>query len=242
MTGPRDLDLVRALAGARRDLPPIQELTSPMLKALRPRTYLQVGAGCATDKDTFTAATIYAEHATCVDPDLPGTRRSSRSASYGMDPGRYLNLSQPGQPRLFDLTYVKDRSHDLGTVLARLLDIERHSKYGAVTIVDGALPYDDRASDLWKLYPALSILRPDLELALVSTRPAGALVIRGLDKDKAESWPTGGHTSVRDVLDTTAAWGDDMRDLTMVTLVAIAVRPDDLSSRLNVEGWGRGQW
>jgi hypothetical protein len=239
MTEPKSLDLEAALSLARGNVPSIYDLVVPMLKALRPQSYLEMGLGCHDNGHTFTPARIYARRAVCIDPSLEKSITTENSALRNMSPGQFFSLppEKRGYVGRIGLAYLKDTGWSLRAALSSFAAVEQHSNMDTVVVVDGAIPPNGMATDLWKLYPALNAQRHDLELTLVNVKPAGALVITKLDARKALT-PEG----IDSLLEGTSGWGPSERDFAITALLSAAATPNSLVSKLNLERWGRSPW
>ena len=92
-----------------------------------------------------------------------------------------------------DLSFI-DGMHLFEYVLRDFINVEKHSDWSSVIVVDDMLPRDvDEAArkrhtnawtgDVYKLTEVLARYRPDLACVLVDTEPTGQLVVFGADPD-----------------------------------------------------------
>jgi hypothetical protein len=160
---------------------------------LGPETYLEIGV----------ARGLSIARAGCpsigVDPgyNIPETRvlgdnvqlARTTSDEFFAAPDPLAGLPVPA----IDLSFI-DGMHLYEFALRDFMNVEKHSRPGAVTIFDDMLPRSSIESqrnretgpwtgDVWKLIPTLRELRPDLMCVQVNTQPTGLLMVIGVDAD-----------------------------------------------------------
>ena len=95
-----------------------------------------------------------------------------------------------------DLAFI-DGMHLYEYALRDFFNIEAYSHKKTVVVFDDIYPRNQRegartpdpgdwAGDVWKVYPILRTIRPDLKLILVDVAPTGALVVLNLNPQRTE--------------------------------------------------------
>jgi len=122
--------------------------------------------------------------------DPLGHLKSARNPLKNMRKGRPLFGHYTGGVAL-DLAFI-DGMHLFEYALRDFMNVERHSRWNSVIVLDDMLPRDvdeaarDRhtkywAGDVFKVIPVLRKYRPDLLVVPVDTEPTGVAVIFGAD-------------------------------------------------------------
>lgn len=176
-----------------------------------PRNYLEIGV------DTGSSMALSRVPSIGIDPafqvtaplrcDLELVRDTSDAFFARPDPLRHLrsgrnpwrNLRRGRPPfahylggTTLDLSYI-DGMHLFEFALRDFMNVERHSRWTGVIVLDDMLPRNvDEAArdrhtgawtgDVYKLMTVLRDLRPDLVVIPVDTEPTGVLVVLGADR------------------------------------------------------------
>jgi hypothetical protein len=96
-------------------------------------------------------------------------------------------------PAMVNLGFI-DGMHLFEYALRDFVNLERFMARGGVIAFDDVLPYSqsiaereqppgDWTGDVWKVFPILTQLRPDLKIWLVNTTPTGMMVVTGLEHE-----------------------------------------------------------
>ena len=158
-------------------------------KALRPRTYLEIGIRSGSSLALSRARSLG------IDPDFnvreplscPVTLARTTSDEYFERPEPLAPLG--GTPP--DLAFI-DGMHLFEFALRDFINVERNARWSSVVVFDDMLPRQsvhaarDRQTRIWtgdvfKIVPVLRDYRPDLTLLLADTAPTGLLLVLGLD-------------------------------------------------------------
>jgi hypothetical protein len=183
------------------DLPAAQKGAMPMLyydvlrrlhASIRPRAYLEIGISAGHSLALATCPSVGIDPEPTPMMDLVGSkpwlkiyRTTSDEFFERHDPATTLE----GLP--LDLAFI-DGMHLIENVIRDVANCERWSHPGGMLAIHDVLPHSpDWASreprprnwtgDVWRIVPCLHAWRPDLDLVLLDTPPAGMLVVRALD-------------------------------------------------------------
>jgi hypothetical protein len=124
--------------------------------------------------------------------DPLGHLKSARNPLKNLRKGRPPFGHYTGGTKL-DLAFI-DGMHHFEYALRDFMNVEKHSRWGSVIVLDDMLPRDvdeaarDRhtkywAGDVYKVIPVLRKYRPDLLVVPVDTAPTGVAVVFGADPD-----------------------------------------------------------
>jgi hypothetical protein len=165
------------------------EFLQAVHQRLRPRTYLEIGVGNGRSLALSRARSVGVDPTFAIDVELDGDVALVRTTidEYFARPDP---LALTGGRR-FDLVFI-DGLHLFEVVLRNFCHAERMSTPWSVIIVNGVLPRKqsqarrspvspDWTGDVYKLTGVLRKRRPSLTVLAVDTRPAGLLVVLGLD-------------------------------------------------------------
>jgi hypothetical protein len=158
-------------------------------ESLRPRTYLEVGVRDGRSLALSRARSVGVDPAFAIDVELDGDLVLARTTS-----DEYFARPDPlalTGGRQLDLVFL-DGLHLFEVVLRDFRHAERLSTPWSVIIVNGVLPRKlsqarrrptapNWTGDVYKLTSVLRERRPGLTVLAVDTRPAGLLVVLGLD-------------------------------------------------------------
>ncbi|GAB3689368.1 class I SAM-dependent methyltransferase [Angustibacter aerolatus] len=161
------------------------DLLRQLHRALRPRTYLEVGVNDGRSLSLSRARSVAIDPAFKVTVDLRADLHLVRSTSDEVftTPGALSHLR--GRP--VDLGFV-DGLHLAEFALRDFMHLERLTTPGSVVVVDDVLPRDvpeaarDRhtlawTGDVYKVVDVLRRYRPDLVVLEVDTGPTGTAVV-----------------------------------------------------------------
>jgi len=162
------------------------EFLAQLHELLKPETYLEIGVH---NGESLLLADCLAFG---IDPDPKTPYRPVRSNEYLFHVtsdeffGTYGGNIHPS-----DLVFI-DGMHLWEYALRDFFNVERDSHTDTVVVFDDVLPYNaeiaartmppggDWTGDVWRVWPALTELRPDLNKMMVDTFPTGSLVVWGL--------------------------------------------------------------
>jgi hypothetical protein len=176
----------------------------------KPRNYLEIGVNDGRSLSLSRVASVAVDPAfklvTQISCDVHLVRATSDDffarkdpllhLRPGRNPFRALARKDPmswfGDPKL-ELSFI-DGMHIFEYALRDFMNVERHSRWSSVIVLDDMLPRSideaarDRHTDAWtgdvyKVATVLRQLRPDLLTVAVDTQPTGVLLIFGADPD-----------------------------------------------------------
>jgi hypothetical protein len=156
---------------------------------LSPRTYLEVGVGNGASLALSTCDSIGIDPAVALTQEL-----AAPTELFQMTSDDYFESIAPNGPfadRPIDLAFI-DGMHLFEYAMRDFVNIERHTEWSSVTIIDDVLPHGsveaarERTTvswtgDIFKVPLILKEARPDLIAITVETDPTGLLVVFGLD-------------------------------------------------------------
>jgi len=179
-------------------------------KVYKPRNYLEVGVNDGRSLALSRVASVAVDPAfklvTQISCDVHLVKATSDDFFARKDPLLHLRpgrnpfralarkdpLSWFGDPKL-ELSFI-DGMHLFEYALRDFMNVERHSRWSSVIVLDDMLPrsVDEAArdrhtkfwtGDVYKVATVLRLLRPDLVIVAVDTEPTGVLLIFGADPD-----------------------------------------------------------
>jgi hypothetical protein len=179
-------------------------------KVYKPRNYLEVGVNDGRSLALSRVASVAVDPAfklvTQISCDVHLVKATSDDFFARKDPLLHLRpgrnpfralarkdpLSWFGDPKL-ELSFI-DGMHIFEYALRDFMNVERHSRWSSVIVLDDMLPRSvdeaarDRHTDAWtgdvyKVATVLRSLRPDLLTVAVDTEPTGVLLVFGADPD-----------------------------------------------------------
>ncbi|HEY8454478.1 MAG TPA: class I SAM-dependent methyltransferase [Actinopolymorphaceae bacterium] len=165
------------------------EFLHELHQVYRPRTYLEIGVNDGRSLRLSRAATIAVDPAFKVVQELNCNLQLVRATSDDFfareDPMAHFR----GCP--VDMAFI-DGMHLFEYVLRDFINTERYADWSSVIVFDDQLPRNvDEAArdrhtgawtgDVYKIIPVLQRYRPDLQLAVMNTRPTGVMVVFGAD-------------------------------------------------------------
>ncbi|TKA13238.1 O-methyltransferase [Actinacidiphila oryziradicis] len=179
-------------------------------KVYKPRNYLEVGVNDGRSLALSRVASVAVDPAfklvTQISCDVHLVKATSDDFFARKDPLLHLRpgrnpfralarkdpLSWFGDPKL-ELSFI-DGMHIFEYALRDFMNVERHSRWSSVIVLDDMLPrsVDEAArdrhtkfwtGDVYKVATVLRLLRPDLVIVAVDTEPTGVLLIFGADPD-----------------------------------------------------------
>ena len=182
----RQSDDVEKIAGYLSYLDVLRDLH----QAIKPRNYLEIGVRKGGSLKLSKCPSI------AIDPEPDIDLSQFREVDLFHMPSDCFFENQniiDFSERPIDLAFI-DGMHLFEYVLRDFINIEIRSNPGAVIVVDDIFPNHIRQAsrtrtsqtwtgDVWKFLICLRDLRPDLDLSMIDTRPAGLLLIRKLKKD-----------------------------------------------------------
>ena len=159
------------------------EFLAELHQLVMPKVYLEVGVQYGWSLQLASAAEV----AIGIDPH-PLVAPQGNQVIFTMTSDEYfanLPLYEPREP--VDLAFI-DGQHLFEYALRDFVNIEAISSPGGVIVFDDVLPRTqgmasrdmcpgDWTGDVWKVWPILKGLRPDLQMLLVDTQPTGTLVV-----------------------------------------------------------------
>lgn len=170
----------------------LHEFLRRVHEVLKPEVYLEVGVQYGTSLALAEKSRL----AIGVDPQplmwATDNQRPNQEV-YAMASDTWFEFTKmPIHPPV-NLGFI-DGLHLFEQALRDFMNMERMMTPGGVIIVDDVLPYNqaiaereqppgDWTGDVWKVYPILHQVRPDLKITLVDTQPTGTMVITNLDSD-----------------------------------------------------------
>lgn len=148
---------------------------------LKPKTYLEIGVQHGTSLNLAYAA----ERAYGIDPN-PLIQQTGNQRLWTMASDEFFGQGIVLPP--VDLAFI-DGMHLYEYALRDFYNVEKHSHPATIIVFDDVLPRNqqeaareqcpgDWTGDVWKVFYALRMSRPDLDLMLVNTQPTGVLVAR----------------------------------------------------------------
>jgi hypothetical protein len=166
-----------------------QEFLREVHRAYRPRAYLEIGIAAGRSLSLSRTRTIAVDPAFKITSEIQCDVQVVKATSDDFF-ARDDRLAHFPHGRI-DLGFI-DGSHLLEFVLRDFINVERHSHWASVIVVDDVLPRSvaeasrDRstkawAGDVFKLPEVLGIYRPDLLLFSLDTDPTGVLLVLGAD-------------------------------------------------------------
>lgn len=168
---------------------PYTQVLADLHAALKPRAYLEIGVA---EGDTL--ALSNAPVSVGVDPGFSIRKglTGTRYAVYRETSDAFF--ARPDDGQRYDFVYV-DGLHHFDQALRDILNAEARATRGAVIAVHDVLPVakimqtrrrHTRAwtGDVWKLFPALRQIAPDLQVLVADTPPSGLMIITGLKPDR----------------------------------------------------------
>ena len=188
------------------------ELLRALHKATAARNYLEIGVNDGRSLALSKVPSIGIDPAFKVNVDLRGDIQLARTTSDEFFAGKHplghlesarnpLKNIRKGRPLFshyvggtaLDLAFI-DGMHLFEYALRDFMNVEKHSRWGSVIVLDDMLPRDvdeaarDRhtqfwAGDVFKVIPVLRKYRPDLLVVPVDTEPTGVVVVFGADPD-----------------------------------------------------------
>lgn len=174
---------------------PVPEVMQELHRTLKPRACLEIGARDAAFLSLAHCPALgIGPHAGAIQ-DLPENVRTVAAASGDFFFGRG---NEPVTDPAPDLIFL-DGSRFFECVLHDFMQAERLSSPASLVVVNHALPNHPAqgararstqlwAGEVWKLYDALRIQRPDLVLIPLDANPAGLLLVGGLDRKNDLLW------------------------------------------------------
>ncbi|MEV7345375.1 class I SAM-dependent methyltransferase [Streptomyces sp. NPDC093544] len=178
-------------------------------KVYRPRTYLEIGVNDGRSLTLSRVPTVAIDPAFKVTSELSCDVHLVKATSdaffdrkdplihlrNGRNPFRALARRDPlnvlgGEPRL-DLSFI-DGMHLFEFALRDFMNVERHSRWSSVIVLDDMLPRDvdeaarDRHTGMWtgdvfRVTQVLRRFRPDLVVVELDTKPTGVVAVFGAD-------------------------------------------------------------
>jgi hypothetical protein len=155
----------------------------------KPRTYLEIGVAVGGSLAQSRTRSIGVDPSFKITAELRCNVHLARATSddFFARPDALAHFR--GQP--VDLALI-DGMHLFEYALRDFINVEKHSTWTSVIVLDDMLPRnDDEAArdphtrawtgDVFKLMPVLHHYRPDLTLVPVATRPTGVLIVLGAD-------------------------------------------------------------
>jgi hypothetical protein len=187
------------------------DFLAAMHEQLRPPTYVEIGVRNGKSLALSRCNSIGIDPEFAIRRELHCTVSLHRRTSddYFADPDAWSEFG--GQPAA--MSFI-DGMHLFEFVLRDFVNVERHSAWHSVVIVDDVMPRyvaeaaRDRVTvawtgDVYKLWLVLADKRPDLCLVPVHTRPTGLLLVLGADP--------GNDTLGRSLQDVIDEYGDEDR-------------------------------
>ena len=179
-----------------RGTTPYLETLATIHRVLEPALYLEIGV--------WQGSSLAQAHCPAIGidplPDIkatlaPEVQLFSMTSDQFFSERAHEVLSGP-----VDMAFI-DGMHLLEFVLRDFMYVERHAGPGSLIVLDDAFPAHPAQAarqrrtgtwmgDVWKLYPVLSQVRPDLFLLPINTWPAGLLLVAGLDPKNETLWHT----------------------------------------------------
>lgn len=158
---------------------------------LNPKTYLEIGVQHGWSLNLAHAA----ESAFGIDPQ-PLIQASGNQVIYTMTSDDFFDQGIVLPP--VDLAFI-DGMHLYEYALRDFANVERFSHPDTVIVFDDVLPRNqgeaareqcpgDWTGDVWKVFYALRMARPDLNLTLVNTQPTGVLMAQQGTKGVMGGW------------------------------------------------------
>jgi hypothetical protein len=160
-------------------------------RALRPRTYLEIGVSKGGSLARSRAKSIGVDPAFTITTELNCDVRLFRATSddFFALPDAFAHFD--GVP--VDFAYI-DGMHLAEFALRDFMNIEKRMARTGVVALDDMLPRNPLeaargrrtgpwAGDVYKLHRVLETYRPDLTLVPVNVHPTGAYLVFGLDRD-----------------------------------------------------------
>jgi len=178
------------------------EFLAQLHDLLRPKVYLEIGVH--TGQSLRLAQ--FSEHAFGVDPNPMVGQPPANSVIMPMTSDEFFEKRRFFLPPI-NLAFI-DGMHLFENALTDFYNTEQRMAPGGVIVLDDVLPYNqaiaervqppgDWTGDVWKVWYALQVQRPDLEAYLVNTEPTGTMVIinpepgYSWDPDTFWDWSTG---------------------------------------------------
>ncbi len=174
------------------------DLLARIHKAVRPRTYVEVGMHTGRSLELAVPETLILG----IDP-VPAVRTKINDTAqlfFETSDDFFANHDVAallgGRP--IDLAFI-DGMHLFEFALRDFRNIERNAATTSTVMVHDCFPLDAASAtrerggdtwtgDTWKLVPCLRELRPDLEIITVAVKPSGLTIIRGLDPTSTVLW------------------------------------------------------
>jgi predicted O-methyltransferase YrrM len=170
----------------------LHELLEVVHRAYRPRSYLEIGVNTGRSLALSRTRTIGVDPAFKITAEVQCDLKLVKATSDDFF-ARDDALAHFPDGRI-DLAFV-DGLHLIEFALRDFMNVERHSDWTSVIVVDDVLPRDvgeaarDRAGrvawagDVFKLAEVLGKHRPDLLVLPLDTDPTGVLLVLGADRE-----------------------------------------------------------
>jgi hypothetical protein len=170
----------------------LHELLGEVHRAYRPRSYFEIGVNTGRSLALSRTRTIAVDPAFKITAEVQCDLRLVKATSdefFAQDDA----LARFPDGRI-DLAFI-DGLHLIEFALRDFMNVERHSDWTSVIVLDDVLPRNvgeaarergDRvawAGDVFKLGEVLANYRPDLLLLSLDTDPTGVLVVLGADRE-----------------------------------------------------------
>lgn len=163
------------------------EFLAQLHALVRPITYMEIGVQYGTGLMLAHDATT----AIGIDPSPQMSPVPENTVLHSMTSDDYFASIDPKafKPAV-DLAFI-DGMHWYEFALRDFFNIEKISHKNTIVVFDDVLPRNqeeatrawntfDWTGDVWKVYPILKKIRPDLTMVLVDTQPTGALLVWNL--------------------------------------------------------------
>lgn len=175
--------------------PSYLDILSFLHRALRPRTYLEIGVASGESL----ALVLPDTRAIGIDPEprldyvlAPGTT-VARTTSDRFFAGGDVRAEFGGLP--IDMAFI-DGLHCFEYALRDFINVEQYCAHGSTVLIHDCYPLSRRTAerervtrfwsgDIWRLVPALRKHRPDLAVHTIAAAPTGLAIVRGLDPASA---------------------------------------------------------
>lgn len=170
-----------------------------------PRNYLEIGTHRGASVSTMTCDAI------CIDPNLKvegnATGSRKRTMFFQMPSDEFFRAHDPrALLGPIDLAFL-DGLHLSEALLRDLINAERHSHSGTLTLLHDCLPINNRMTsrtqntgneqepaeirsfwtgDVWRVLPILQETRPDLSIFLIDCPPTGLVLITDLNRRSSD--------------------------------------------------------
>src|SRR6185295_576515 len=167
------------------------DVLSRILKATKPRTYLEIGVDVGNSLKLVKAPTL----AIGIDPEpkidfaLEPNQRVFAETSDAFFAGHDVRAEFDGLP--IDLAFI-DGMHHFEFALRDFANVERHCTPQSTILIHDVYPLDrvtaerERlrtfwSGDIWRLIVLLKKVRPELSVHTIATAPTGLAVVRNLN-------------------------------------------------------------